>query len=103
MTSDAQWYALRLVALAMVAAALSLVLLITAALAHSWYEPDCCSSEDCYPVPAEDMIETEKGWKHLPTGTEYTGQMVRPSRDRHFHICIGKSGMPYCAYILQGT
>jgi hypothetical protein len=77
------------------------------AAAHSWYEYDCCSDEDCKPVAAEELLETEKGWKHLPTGVEFTGPMIRPSRDRRFHVCIGVKtwnlGRPYCVYILQGT
>lgn len=75
--------------------------------AHSWYDAECCSNDDCKPVATEDVIETEKGWKHLPTGTEFTKEMVKPSKDRHFHVCIGKHawnfGKPYCIYILQGA
>lgn len=76
------------------------------ATAHSWYDPECCSGQDCQPVATEDVVETEKGWKHLPTGTEFTREMVKPSRDRHFHVCIGNSewnkGLPYCIYVVQG-
>lgn len=86
---------------------LALLAVIGMAFAHSWYDPECCSGSDCYPVPAEDVTETDTGWKHLPTGTEFTRDMVKPSRDRRFHVCIGNKafdhGKPYCIYILQGA
>lgn len=91
----------------LVLVAIALVLLVKYAVAHSWYDPQCCSGSDCRPVSAEDVIETEKGWKHLPTGIEFTHDMVKPSKDRHFHVCIGNKpfdlGKPYCIYILQGV
>lgn len=77
------------------------------AFGHSWYDAACCSDNDCYAVPAIDVIETDKGWKHLPTGVEFTKDMVKPSKDRRFHVCIGNKafdkGKPYCIYILQGA
>lgn len=82
---------------------LAIALLIHAARAHEWYDPECCSGEDCRPVHADELIETEKGWKHLPSGIEFRKDQVRPSKDRHFHICVSKHGTPYCIYILQGT
>lgn len=77
------------------------------ALAHSWYDPECCSDQGCRPVVTEDVIETEDGWKHLPTGTVFSRNQVKPSRDGRFHVCIGVKpwdlGKPYCIYIVQGT
>lgn len=84
-----------------------LIALICIAFAHSWYDLECCSDNDCHPVAVDDVIETEKGWKHLPTGTEFTRDQVKPSKDRRFHVCIGNKawdrGKPYCIYILQGA
>lgn len=81
--------------------------IMTNAWGHSWYDPECCSDTDCRPVAVEDVIETETGWRHLPTGTEFTKKMVKPSRDGRFHVCIGNHswdlGKPYCIYILQGA
>lgn len=75
--------------------------------AHSWYDLECCSNNDCNPVASEDVIETDKGWKHLPTGPAFTKDQVKPSKDRRFHVCIGNKawdqGRPYCIYILQGA
>lgn len=91
---------------ALIVALIALSLLVVAQ-AHSWYDAECCSNDDCKPVAAEEVIETETGWKHLPTGTEFTKDMVKPSRDRNFHVCIGKHswnfGKPYCIYILSGA
>lgn len=80
-----------------------LILTLKFANAHSWYAPECCNGEDCRPVPAEEVIETETGWKHLPSGKEFRKDQVKPSQDRHFHICVSRYGTPYCIYILQGT
>lgn len=89
------------------AVVVTLLSLVIFALAHSWYDPECCSDTDCRPVPVEDVIETETGWKHLPTGTEFTKDQVKPSKDHRFHVCIGVKawdlGKPYCIYILQGA
>lgn len=91
---------------------LALALLVGVAIrdgviAHSWYDPECCSNQDCFPVAIDDVIETETGWKHLPTGTEFTREMVKPSKDHRFHVCIGNSnwnrGKAYCIYVLQGA
>ncbi len=39
---------------------LPLVLLLpTAALAHSWYPYECCSDRDCYPVALEQVKSTK--------------------------------------------
>lgn len=88
-------------------AMLATALLIHAARAHSWYDAECCSDQDCYAVPAQDVIEIENGWKHLPTGTVFSKEQVKPSKDHRFHVCIGNKawdkGKPYCIYILQGA
>lgn len=93
----------RQIALAAVIVVAALAAMIYAAFAHSWYDPECCSGEDCRAVHADEVIETETGWKHLPSGIEFRKDQVKPSKDRHFHICVSKYGTPYCIYILQGT
>ena len=81
------------------------VLLITHAWGHDWYEPQCCSGRDCHPVDQTDLVEIENGcWKQLSTGLKYCGAMVRPSQDRHWHVCHSPGGgVPYCAYIQTGS
>lgn len=76
----------------------------TESFAHSWYDADCCSEQDCYEVPDEDVVEIEDGkWKHLPTGAVFERRKVRPSKDGHFHVCIHPKLGPQCIYIVQGS
>lgn len=78
------------------------------ARAHHWYDPECCSGSDCRPVSYDDVVEIEGGqWKHLPSGVIFRRDQVRPSKDRHMHVCIGNKawdmGRPYCIYVLSGS
>ena len=75
------------------------------ALAHSWYDYECCSDRDCFPVAVDDVVESADGsWKHLPTGTVFTKEKVKPSKDGRFHVCISPTTKtPFCIYILQGS
>jgi hypothetical protein len=77
------------------------------AFGHSWYDPECCSDRDCKPVyaPEEDLEELPNGaWRHKPSGLTFKREDVKPSKDRHFHVCIHPTlNIPYCIYILQGT
>src|SRR5690349_4935245 len=82
---------------------LLLIALSTSLLAHSFYDPECCSDRDCRPVSADDLEEVENGcWKYRPTGVKFCGKQVRPSQDKHWHICTSPTGVPYCAYIQMG-
>lgn len=77
-------------------------------LTHSWYDYECCSDEDCRPVPSIDVSETgHNEWTYLPTGNKFTGSQIKPSKDGRFHVCIGNKtwnmGKSYCIYILQGA
>jgi len=102
---------------------LALLVLATPALAHSWYDNACCGDGDCRPVPATDVRELSEGvWKYLPTGHTFQNggiyRRVRPSKDAHFHVCIGRPylepatplpgfitvpGLGFCIYIVQGN
>ena len=71
-------------------------LAVSGADAHSWYDRDCCSDEDCFPVT---KIERKKdGSVFHANGEEifvsnyYWGLLsrqkrVRVSKDTEFHIC----------------
>lgn len=91
------------------AAAWALLLCLTGmAGAHSWYPIECCSGQDCQPVSVDDLVEQSDGsWKYLPTGLVFPKETIRPSQDRHFHVCIGRHsfnfGKPLCAFVLQGS
>ena len=84
-------------------AALAVLLLISAhssIRAHSWYDQSCCSDRDCHPVNSDDLVEVENGcWKYLPTGARFCGNQVKPSQDKHWHVCVSNTGIPYRAYI----
>ena len=65
------------------------VFLISHARAHSWYEPDCCSVDDCRPAKAGEVKETPQGYlvqgKYL---IPYESPKVRQGKDSDLHICI---------------
>lgn len=87
----------------------ALVAFVAVAEAHSWYEGACCSNNDCWPVHDDEVVEMRGGgWKHLPTGAEFRDRpgdvRVRPSRDRHFHVCVRPNSYEgLCIYVRQGT
>ena len=83
---------------ALVTLSLSL-LMVTGALAHSWYDGDCCSKQDCEPVEA-DKIERGIHPRTGKSGQWMTNKMGRAfvpddmpkekrriSRDLKSHVC----------------
>jgi hypothetical protein len=87
-------------------ASIVLAFLAAPALAHSWYPPECCSGQDCHPVPCETLrSEDNGGLTYTPTSTSFLKRMIRPSQDGSCHICTSKpdgGGFPYCVFTLQG-
>jgi hypothetical protein len=65
------------------------VLWTIAAQAHSWYPWECCSDNDCAPVPREQVNEVTGGWK-LPDGRFIPYKQARMSPDGLFHLCEQK-------------
>lgn len=65
------------------------VQLSTSAQAHSWYPWECCSGNDCAPVPREQVNEVTGGWK-LPDGRFIPYRQARMSPDGLFHLCEQK-------------
>jgi hypothetical protein len=74
---------------------------------HSWYDAACCAEDDCWPVDDDNLAEIDGGWRYVPTGNEFRGTMVRPTRDRRQHVCIGSKGWnwgrSYCVYVRMGS
>lgn len=84
------------------------------ALAHEWYDPECCDGEDCAPVEAHVIGATSEGWlvevkpgEH-PFATRpieklipYGHRKERMSQDGKFHLCLGRAGNVYCIYVPQ--
>ena len=83
----------------------TLVLLGSAAYAHSWYPHDCCHDADCRPVPCDELVETRNGimWRGVVL---FNDAQVKASQDRFCHVCAkeqaGSTLLPYlplCAFI----
>lgn len=80
-----------------------LVVAVSYARAHSWYEFECCSDKDCEALPPESVKETNNGYL-LPNGQTIPYNMARQSRDRDYHWCrLGEdirqpTGKAYCFY-----
>jgi hypothetical protein len=76
-----------------------LVLYNAVAKSHSWYEPACCSGNDCKPVHDDDVVEKPdgvhvRGWGVLSR----TDPRIRTSRDDASHICEMPNKL-YCVYM----
>lgn len=80
---------------------LAILALTSAAMAHSWYPPDCCSDQDCKPINCIELIETRDGFEF--DGVSFDKKAERASHDRHCHVCISKAGKGLCVFTLQGT
>jgi hypothetical protein len=69
-------------------AALAGITLASAAYAHSWYPPECCSEGHCH--KADNVRETTVG-AEVRVGAEVIGVphtfKRRQSHDGHYHIC----------------
>lgn len=70
----------------------------SAAFAHSFYEPACCSDRDCAPVADGVVVEKAdgvhvKGWDVLSR----TDPRLRWSRDDQDHVCQ-QPGKLLCVY-----
>src|SRR6056297_2481035 len=81
--------------------ALTLCLIVAASIAaaHSWYDPECCSDQDCAPIPASAVERLDDGtyrvtlWPGQHPMVEGRGfiakaRTVRTSRDGEFHACV---------------
>ena len=76
---------------------LALVHLADLASAHDWYPDDCCHGADndgnhgeCHPIPSCDEI-TPFAYGLKWRGHEFTGGMIRKSKDTKCHICATPS------------
>jgi hypothetical protein len=92
----------------------ALALLLAAALsspasAHSWYDPDCCSNQDCEPVSAVSFVASDPGTTPVMVVTTSLGTKpltpatrVRESKDSRMHACIYQ-GRLLCLYMPPGN
>ncbi len=88
------------------------------ALAHSWYDNECCSDRDCWPMGV-DSDAREPDPKVVPGGYRtHDGVFVaepdtRSSRDGRYHVCrsggkldgtvIAPSAKPFCLFVPRRT
>lgn len=60
--------------------------------AHSWYDYECCSDEDCKPVPHESIEEKPNGdvTYTMPDGYKchFSASQIRDGQDTEWHACI---------------
>lgn len=76
--------------------------LTTPLRAHEWYDPSCCSGEDCKPIESCSEIEELPEGRVKWNGYIFRKDQVKPSKDSKCHICIFR-GNPMCAYVQQGS
>jgi hypothetical protein len=74
-------------------------LLLAWMLAHSWYEPACCSEYHCHPVVDGVVNELSDGVEIVGYGKlHYEDARLRWSRDGRDHICTTQSKKILCVY-----
>jgi hypothetical protein len=74
----------------------------TAALTHSWYDPDCCGGNDCEPVKVQ--VDNDGNFVVLKNGQKWRidkPRSVRPSKDDNYHVCIFLNQV-WCLYVPTG-
>lgn len=75
--------------------------------AHDWYPFNCCSGNDCHPIPCEAIIE--KGKELIYGNFSFSDTMIKPSQDGSCHVCISNeynklmTPVPHCIFIQQGS
>lgn len=75
------------------------LLLSTAAMGHGFYEPQCCSDQDCKPVHDSDVVEKPDGVHVRGWGVLHrTDPRIRTSRDDASHICEMPHKL-FCVYM----
>jgi len=98
----------------LIAPALSLLCIATGAAAHSFYDAECCSNQDCAPADRVEIVSPEYWAVTSKHGTTYVHASMkrRESKDHQTHICMrplisdkegGKQLMvPLCIYLPGG-
>lgn len=68
-----------------------IALMLSTALAHEWYPPQCCDGRDCHPTSCEGLVPFTEGGR---SGFVYIDEwyfeasQMRRSEDDGCHICI---------------
>lgn len=80
---------------------LSLLLILAASHVvptHSFYDPVCCSDNDCAPIASQRV--TERGNGYAVDGTAIPQNLLRQSPDGQYHLCQPKGGAVRCLYVI---
>lgn len=80
-----------------------IIMTTTAALSHSWYDPDCCGGNDCEPVKVQ--VDSGGNFAVLKNGQKWyidkSYKPPRPSQDENYHVCIHMNQV-WCLYVPTG-
>jgi hypothetical protein len=67
--------------------ALLAALAASPAVAHEWYPYECCSDNDCAPIPAGETPREMNGGFTLIDGRHVAYKAVRSAPDGRWHLC----------------
>jgi hypothetical protein len=83
-----------------------MVVMVEKAYGHSWYDPACCSVNDCAPIPTMAVTAGPDGW-HVrlkpgehpmvtrgPIEAVVPYDEALPSQDGGFHACVRDQSSP---------
>lgn len=70
-----------------VLAAIVAGLIAGAALAHEFYDSECCSGSDCQAAKDGEVVQSPGGWLIIPLGIVVPYDKTRTSPDGKFHYC----------------
>ena len=86
----------------MIRAVLALLLLAGPAMAHSWYDADCCSGTDCAPLEPDEVKALADGYHFRGFVLPYRDPRIRVSKDPDYHWCENPKGYVRCFYAPPG-
>jgi hypothetical protein len=78
-------------------------LIVSPAAAHSWYPKECCSDNDCRPVPCGELTHLGLMWRGLVI---FTHMQTRDSRDQLCHVRVkfhAGFDLPICVFVPRLT
>lgn len=83
------------------------IALMSRALAHSWYDPDCCSGNDCDEMDPDYVTAGPTGYSVDFRGKVYAvpygDSRIKASQDRQYHACEFPKGTLRCFYTPGGA
>tara|TARA_R110000822_G_scaffold73572_4_gene176767 strand:+ start:747 stop:1037 length:291 start_codon:yes stop_codon:yes gene_type:complete len=79
----------------MLAIIIIVILVMSGAYAHSWYDFSCCDRRHCAEID-EVPVKVQGGYR-LQDGSFFPNKMLKESRDSNWHACK-IAGSPVCLY-----